>query len=146
MLVQHARNLLGIDAATHAEYGLGGVEVVSLFSCSLAESQIEISIMPGSALAAIHDGERRRIERTHCSYGLAPAFPFVATSAGMSVGAVDDTGEVRAVERPDHPFFLGTLDQPQRSSTASTPIRSGSRSSPPCAGRGQLTLRSWPAQ
>ena len=121
MLVEHARNLLGIDAASHAEYGLGGVEVVSLLSCSLTESQIEISITPSSALAAIHDGERRRVERTHCSYGLAPDFAFVASSAGMSVAAVDDTGEVRAVERSDHPFYLGTLYQPQRSSTREHP-------------------------
>ena len=121
MLVEHARNLLGIDAATHAEYGLGGVEVVSLLSCSLAESQIEISITAESALAAIHHGERRRIERTHCSYGLSPDFAFVASSAGMSVSAVDDTSEVRAVERPNHPFFFGTLYQPQRSSTPERP-------------------------
>ena len=121
MLVEHARNLLGIDAASHAEYGLGGVEVVSLLSCSLTESQIEISITPGSALASIHEGERRRVERTHCSYGLAPDFAFVASSAGMSIAAVDDTGEVRAVERTDHPFFLGTLYQPQRSSTHEHP-------------------------
>ncbi len=39
----------------------------------------------------------------------------------MSVAAVDDTGEVRAVERSDHPFYLGTLYQPQRSSTREHP-------------------------
>jgi len=121
MLVEHARNLLGITTATHAEYGLGGVEVVSLLSCSLAESHIEISITPGSALGAIHHGARRRIERTHCSYGLSPDFAFVASSAGMAVAAVDDTGEGRAVERRDHPFFMGTLYQPQRSSTPERP-------------------------
>ena len=121
MLVEHARNLLGIEAASHAEYSVGGVEVVNLLSCSLSESRIEISITPGSALGAIHGGQRRRIERTHCSYGLSPDFAFVASSAGMSVAAVDDTGEVRAVERRDHPFFLGTLYQPQRSSTRERP-------------------------
>jgi len=31
----------------------------------------------------------------------------------MRVAAVDDTGEVRAIERPEHPFFIGTLYQPQ---------------------------------
>jgi CTP synthase (UTP-ammonia lyase) len=121
MLVEHARNLLGIDAASHAEYGKGGVEVVSLLSCSLTESQIEISIAPGSLLATIHEGERRRVERTHCAYGLAEDFGFVASSAGMSVSAIDDTGEVRAVERSDHPFYLGTLYQPQRRSTREQP-------------------------
>lgn len=121
MLVEHARNLLGIDAASHAEYGEGGVEVVSLLSCSLVESQIEISITPSTLLARIHPGEGRRVERTHCSYGLSPAFGHVATSAGLRVSAIDDTGEVRAVERADHPFFIGTLYQPQRTSSPARP-------------------------
>ena len=121
MLVEHARTLLGIDAASHAEYGAGGVEVVSLLACSLTESQIEISISPDTRLDAIHRGERRRVERTHCSYGLSPEFGHVATSAGMRVAAIDDTGEVRAVERGDHPFFIGTLYQPQRTSSPGRP-------------------------
>ena len=121
MLVEHARTLLGIDAASHAEYGTGGVEVVSLLSCSLTESEIEISITPGTRLDAIHRGERRRTERTHCNYGLSPDFAFIATSAGMQVSAIDDTGEVRAVERADHPFFVGSLYQPQRTSTPERP-------------------------
>ena len=121
MLVEHARNLLGIDAASHAEYGHGGVEVVSLLSCSLVESQIEISIEPGTTLARIHSGDLRRVERTHCSYGLSPDFGHVATSGGLRVSAIDDTCEVRAVERADHPFFVGTLYQPQRTSSPAAP-------------------------
>ena len=126
MLVEHARTLLGIDAASHAEYARAdteepSVEVVSLLSCSLTESQIEISITPGTRLADVHGGESRRVERTHCSYGLAPDFAHIASSAGMSVAAIDDTGEVRAVERAGHPFYLGTLYQPQRTSTRERP-------------------------
>jgi CTP synthase (UTP-ammonia lyase) len=121
MLVEHARTLLGIAAASHAEYGLGGIEVVNLLSCSLTESQIEITLTPDTRLAAIHEREHRRIERTHCSYGLAPGFAHIASAAGMSVAAVDDTGEVRAVERDDHPFYLGTLYQPQRTSSRERP-------------------------
>jgi CTP synthase len=35
----------------------------------------------------------------------------------MRVAATDATGEVRAIERADHPFFVGTLYQPQLTST-----------------------------
>ncbi len=132
MLVEHARNLLGIDAASHAEYGDGGVAVVSLLTCSLAESEIEISITPGTRLAAIHPGERRRVERTHCNYGLSPDFAHIASAAGMKIGAVDDTGEVRAVERPDHPFFIGhAVPAAAHVLSPRSRIRSGWRSSPP---------------
>ncbi|HMK11246.1 MAG TPA: hypothetical protein VK461_06675 [Acidimicrobiales bacterium] len=126
MLVEHARTLLGIHAASHAEYDHADadnprVEVVSLLACALTESQIEISITPHTLLAEIHAGETRRVERTHCSYGLSPDFSHIASQAGMRVSAIDDTGEVRAVERADHPFYLGTLYQPQRTSSPKRP-------------------------
>ena len=39
----------------------------------------------------------------------------------MIVAATDDDGEVRAVERPDHPFFVATLYQPQLTSSHERP-------------------------
>jgi CTP synthase (UTP-ammonia lyase) len=39
----------------------------------------------------------------------------------MTVAGTDDTGEVRAVERAGHPFFVATLYQPQLNSTARSP-------------------------
>ncbi len=42
-------------------------------------------------------------------------------SSGLHVAATDDEGEVRAVERRDHPFFVGTLFLPQTRSTADAP-------------------------
>jgi CTP synthase (UTP-ammonia lyase) len=120
VLVEHARNLMGIPDASHAEYGVVGTPVVTLLACSLVESQIEIRITPASRLAAIHCGTTS-VERTHCSYGLEPAFAHIAAGGGLVVSAVDDTGEVRAVERPDHPFFIATLYQPQRTSQPGAP-------------------------
>ena len=39
----------------------------------------------------------------------------------MLVAATDATGEVRAVERSDHPFFVATLYQPQLTSAPGRP-------------------------
>ena len=41
--------------------------------------------------------------------------------AGLRPAAFDDRGELRAVELPDHPFFVATLYQPQLSSTDERP-------------------------
>ncbi|MEM7095890.1 MAG: hypothetical protein AAF567_23000 [Actinomycetota bacterium] len=60
-------------------------------------------------------------ERTTCNYGLAVTVDHIASSMGMRVAALDDLGEVRAVERADHPFFIATLYQPQIGSTADSP-------------------------
>jgi len=120
VLVEHARNIKGITDAVHDEYGVAGTSVVSLLSCSLMESEITIDIAPTSLLGRIH-GVARTVESTHCNYGLAADFAAIASSGGMIVSAVDTTGEVRAVERVDHPFFLATLYQPQRRSTVDAP-------------------------
>jgi CTP synthase (UTP-ammonia lyase) len=120
VLVEHARSLAGIPDAAHAEYGSGGTPVISLLSCSLQDQTITVELAPGSRLAALH-GARRVVERTACSYGLAPEMQHIASEHGMRVVATDATGEVRAIERADHPFFIGTLYQPQLSSAPGAP-------------------------
>ena len=136
MLVEHARNVMGIRDAVHAEYGLAGTPVVTLLSCSLAESQIEITITPNSRLAEIH-GALVVTEQTNCNYGLEPSFAHIAFSGGLTVSAVDNTGEVRAIER--RPSLL-------RSHPLSTAANITSRCTASSldsihAGRHHLTLR-----
>ena len=120
MLVEHARNLIRIPDATHAEYGAGGTEVISLLGCSLQGQTITVALAPGSRLARLY-GASQAVERTTCSYGLAAEMQHIAGEHGMRAVAVDDTGEVRAVERTDHPFFLASLYQPQLRSEPSRP-------------------------
>ncbi len=104
--------------------------MISLLACSLVGVDIEIEVAPGSLLDDLHrrhggpaDDERpsRRRERTTCNYGLDPAMQAIAAEHGMRVSAIDDTGEVRAIERTDHPFFVATLYQPQLSSEPGKP-------------------------
>ena len=63
----------------------------------------------------------RTVEATTCNYGLNPGLQHVADEGGMIVSGVDRSSEVRAIERPDHPFFVATLYQPQLSSTPDRP-------------------------
>ena len=120
MLVEHARNLVGIADATHAEYAVPGTPVVTLLACSLRDDEIEVDVTPGTRLASLY-GSTSVKERTTCNYGLEPALAHIASSHGMVVAATDGTSEVRAVERPDHPFFVATLYQPQLSSWPGRP-------------------------
>jgi CTP synthase (UTP-ammonia lyase) len=112
VLVEHARNLAGISDAAHAEYGPGGRAVIELLACSLQDQTIAVELTPGSLLEHLYGGPRA-VERTTCSYGLVPALQHIADEHGMRIAATDETGEVRAIERVDHPFFVGTLYQPQ---------------------------------
>lgn len=120
MLVEHARNLAGIRDASHAEYGVEGTPVITPLACSLDGQEIIVDLVAGSLLARLYESVRAT-ERTTCSYGLALDAQHLASELGMVVTATDDTGEVRAIERPGHPFFVGTLYQPQLRSAAGRP-------------------------
>ena len=120
MLVEHARNRAGIPDATHAEYGDAGTPIVTVLACSLDGVRIEIAIQAGTDLESIYRA-RTAAEQTTCNYGLDPAHAYIAASHGIRVSAVDGTGEVRAVERVDHPFFIATLYQPQLTSAPGAP-------------------------
>ena len=120
MLVEHARNVLGNSAATHAEYGRSGDAVIVPLSCSLQGRQIEVWTSSGTRLSAVYGGSPA-IEHTTCDYGLRADLSEMADRGGMTVAAVDGSGEVRAIERSDHPFFVGTLYQPQLSSRPGAP-------------------------
>ena len=94
--------------------------VITLLACSLMDQEITIELMPRSRLARLYR-RARSPERTTCHYGLAPELQHLADQYGMRIAATDATGEVRAVERVDHPFFVGTLYQPQLRSTRVAP-------------------------
>jgi CTP synthase (UTP-ammonia lyase) len=111
-LLMLARDLAGINAA-HAEYGESEGELVIVeLECSLVGHEGAITYEPGTLMQGIM-GADRSVERYHCSYGLDPAYLDRLTQAGVVFSAHDDAGDVRALELPDHPFFLGTLFQPE---------------------------------
>ena len=73
MLVEHARNLIGITDASNTEYGGTGTHVINALACSLTTSEIEVQLSPASELASIH-GTISTTERTNCNYGLNPEY------------------------------------------------------------------------
>lgn len=111
-LLMLARDLAGIADAAHAEYGPRGELVIVELECSLVGHEGAIAYAPGSLMRRIM-GVERSVERYHCSYGLDSAYRQALADAGVRFSAHDDAGDVRALELPGHPFFLGTLFQPE---------------------------------
>ncbi len=107
-----ARERCGLGDAAHAEYGPGGEPVIVPLECSLVGHEGAIHSAPGSRFRSIM-GVERSLERYHCSYGIDPAYLDRLAAAGVVFGAHDEAGDVRALELPGHPFFLGTLFQPE---------------------------------
>jgi len=107
-----ARDLSGIAEAAHEEYGPDGELVVVELECSLAGHEAGIRYEPGSLIGQIM-GAERSVERYNCAYGVDRAYVDRLTAGGVRFSARDDAGDVRVLELRDHPFFLGTLFQPE---------------------------------
>jgi CTP synthase (UTP-ammonia lyase) len=114
-LIEYARGVLGLADADHAETSPdGGTLLVSRLSCSLVEERGEILLQPGSRAAELY-GCERIVEGYHCNFGLNPAYEQALRDGGLRFTGRDGDGEVRVLELPDHPFFVATLFQPERS-------------------------------
>src|SRR5206468_2025967 len=74
----------------------------------------------GSKLAEIYGVDHAR-ETYQCSYGLNPQLRASIEDKSLRFTGHDDHGEVRAFELAEHPFFVGTLFQPERSALESKP-------------------------
>lgn len=115
-LIEFARNVVGLAHADHAESNPSAATlVVTPLTCSLVEQGGDLHFTPGSVIGAAYGCETAH-EGYHCRYGFNAAHREPLESAGLRFTAFDDAGAIRAAELPPtmHPFFVGTLFQPER--------------------------------
>jgi CTP synthase (UTP-ammonia lyase) len=121
IVLELARNVAGVEDAQHAEYDPSASTLfVTPLSCSLAGQTMDVTVRPGTRAAAAY-GSATATERYYCDFGLAPDRLDDLLATGAVVSGTDEQGEVRIVELPSHPFFVGTLFVPQASSTLVRP-------------------------
>lgn len=65
-------------------------------------------------------GAERTVERYFCAYGPTRHLDTLRAH-GLRFSGHDEDGNVRIVELPGHPFFLGTLFQPEQYGDGSRP-------------------------
>jgi CTP synthase (UTP-ammonia lyase) len=113
-LMEYGRNVIGLTAMheelqPNAEHAL----IVKL-SCSLSGGAVAPVIAPEGGWYARLVGTTRRDEEFNCNYGLAPDSEPLFADATLRVEARDEEGHVRVVRLSGHPFFVGSLFQPER--------------------------------
>jgi CTP synthase (UTP-ammonia lyase) len=115
-LIEYALNVLRLPEAEHAKTSPEAERpLIAPLACALVERAGPLRLRAGSRLREIY-GTDDAEEVYHCSYGLSPRYAAeFDRGLGMRVGATDDAGDVRAIELADHPFFMATLFQPERS-------------------------------
>jgi CTP synthase (UTP-ammonia lyase) len=121
MILEYARNVLGFSDAQHAEYEpMASRLFVSKLKCSLAGREMQLRFVPGSKSAGIYGG-LSAVERYYCNFGVNPDQVALLKEGPLVVSGSDAEGEVRVIELPEHPFFMGTLYVPQARSTPGAP-------------------------
>jgi CTP synthase (UTP-ammonia lyase) len=113
-IIEYARNAMGWLDADHAETAQPGARlVVNPLVCQLVEAYAEVSPLCGTRLADIYQ-QRSIKEGYRCRFGMNPAIQSEFFKNDFRIAAVDEAGEVRAMEHRTHPFFIATLFQPER--------------------------------
>jgi CTP synthase (UTP-ammonia lyase) len=122
MIIEFARNVLGIQDADHAESNpYASKLVINPLTCSLKGQPLEIKIVDKNSLAYAVLQTDTIIENYYCNFGLNPEYQQQIHEAGFSMVASDEHKEARMVELKEHPFFIGTLFIPQANSTDEKP-------------------------
>lgn len=114
MIIEFARNVLGIADAEHAETNpYASKLVINPLSCSLKGQLLDIEIIQKESLVYDIFKTNTITENYYCNFGLNPEYQQQIHEAGLKVVASDRHKEARIVELKDHPFFVGTLFVPQ---------------------------------
>jgi CTP synthase (UTP-ammonia lyase) len=114
-LIEFARNVAGLNAADHAETNpAASVPLITHLGCSL-DRPAPVHFAPGSLIREAY-ARASADEGYRCSFGPNPVYRGALEGAGLRFTAFDDDGAIRAAELLSgvHPFFVGTLFQPER--------------------------------
>lgn len=120
-VIEYARHALELSDADHRESNPNAATpIIDKLSCALVNKSEDIRLLEGSRLHQIY-GATEATEAYQCSYGLNPAFRDRFAATPFKLTAFGSDGAVRGFELEGHPFFAGTLFQPERSADSGRP-------------------------
>ncbi|MGO4293040.1 CTP synthase C-terminal region-related (seleno)protein [Chitinophaga sp. RAB17] len=122
MVIEFARNVLGITDAQHAEYDpYASRLVINPLSCSLFGQALDIELTDPVSKTFNIFGSPQITENYYCNFGLNPDYQQSLNDNGFRIVGTDKLKEARILELVSHPFFIATLFVPQANSTKETP-------------------------
>lgn len=122
MVIEFARNVLGLEDAEHAEYDpYASKLVVNPLTCDLKGEPLEIEIISKESKTFSIYGSHRIKEKYYCNFGLNPSYQETINENGFKIVGSDKYREARILELENHPFFIATLFVPQDNSTVESP-------------------------
>ncbi len=116
VLIEYARNVLGLAESDHTESNPGAtLALITPLTCSLVGTKGTIILQSGSRIEKIYNAHEIT-EPFNCNFGLNQTYqPLIEAEALLRITGTDLSSNARVVELDDHPFFIATLYQPERS-------------------------------
>ena len=112
-LMEYAQNVLGREAA-HEELLPSALNpLIVKLSCSLTGEKRKVIATGQNDFTDIL-GYTESIEEFNCDYGMSEGLRHIFDGSDLAFVAHDEAGQVRAFRLANHPFFIGTLFQPER--------------------------------
>jgi len=112
-LMEFAQNVLGRDAAHQETEPSAPEPLIAKLSCSLLGAKARVIATAQHGFAEILGGTES-IEEFNCNYGINVAIQAIFEGSDLVFAAHDEAGQIRAFRLANHPFFVGTLFQPER--------------------------------
>jgi CTP synthase (UTP-ammonia lyase) len=120
-LLEYARNVQGMAESDHTESNpSSSLPLIARLACSLVEKEDRILLQAGSRIHQIY-GRAEITEPYRCNFGLNREYEARLDDGALKFTGRDAGGEVRVFELAQHPFFIGTLFQPERSALRGQP-------------------------
>src|SRR5262249_50063004 len=95
LVLEYARNVLGIRDAAHAETDPYASSLfITPLSCSLVGKTMEVALKPGSKAAETYKATHAT-ENYYCNFGVNPAYQEQLQHAGLETTGIDQDGETR---------------------------------------------------
>lgn len=113
-LIEYFQNVLGRPAAHEELVPDAEDALIVKLSCSLAGGAVAPVVAPEAGWYARLVGTPHRDEEFNCNYGMASGFEAFLAATPLRIEARDAEGQVRVVRLEGHPFFVGSLFQPER--------------------------------
>ena len=118
-LMDFAQNVLGREAVHQELEPDARQPLIMKLSCSLVGAKGRVIATDATRFAGLLGGPES-IEEFHCNYGFNGDLAGVFGDSALAFVAHDELGQVRAFRLDGHPFFVGTLFQPERRALTGT--------------------------
>lgn len=114
-VLEFAQNVLGLSEADNGEVTPDAkMPLISALQCALVEKDDTIFIESGTQAEKLY-GSQKISETYRCSFGVNPKYLSLFEQSELRFSGQDSAGEPRIFELAQHPFFMGTAFQPERS-------------------------------